>query len=168
MKFKGLFACILLGLLVVACKPTEKGYKAAYDAALGKRQAATADMDVNLPAGALQQVDGPQLQEIDGIKVYVLRQSLRAAQEDINLTATYNVAVGAFKMITNSEAQSKALREEGFMAFPAKTSDDLYYTIAGSFPTMSEAVRFYNKYRMGKNRVYVGLPDAPVIIFSPN
>ena len=64
MKLKIIYSYIFLLFLVVACKPTEKGYKTAYDAALNKRQAAMADLNVNLPDGVIQQVDGPQLQEV--------------------------------------------------------------------------------------------------------
>ena len=167
MKDFNIIGCFLCILLMVSCKPTEKGYQAAYDAALNKRQAAIADIDVNLPEGSLQEVDGAQLREIDGVKVYVLNQIIRPAKEGETLPGKYNVAVGSFKMPTNSEAQSEALKEEGYDAFPAKESDGSYYTIAGSFPTLPEAVNFYEKFKAGKNRSYVGLPKAPVIIYSP-
>ena len=162
------FICLgLFLLLFVACKPTEKNYKSAYDAALGKRQAALAEIDVNLPEGAIQQVDGPQLKEVDGVKVFVQNQVIRPAEEGKSLPGSYNVAVGLFKMITNSQAQSQALQDEGLDAFPAKDPEGNCYTIAGSFPSLKEAVNFYQKYKSGKNRVYVGLPDSPVIIYSP-
>ena len=115
----------------------------------------------------MQEVDGPQLKEIDGVKVYVLNKIIRPANEGETLEGPYNVAVGAFKMITNSEAQSATLKEEGYNAFPAKEPDGSYYTIAGSFPSLQEAVKFSEKFKNGKNRSYVGLPKAPVIIYSP-
>ena len=167
MKKIFIICSVVCVLLLVECKPTEKGYKSAYDAALGKRQAAMADLDVNLPEGALQQVDGAQLREVDGVKVYVLNQRLKPADPGMELPGNYNVAVGTYKMITNSRSQSQALIAEGYKAFPAQEPDGMYYTIAGSFDNLSEAVKFYESYRKGKDRVYVGLPDAPVIIYSP-
>ena len=152
---------------MVSCKPTEKNYKAAYDAALGKREASTADMDLNLPEVAIQQFDGPQLKEVDGHKVYVLNKRIRPLEQNLSLPGSYNVAVGTYKMSTNANAQSEALREEGFDAFAAKDVEGMHYTIVGSFPTLSEAVQFSEKYKKGKNRVYVGFPDSPVIIYSP-
>ena len=152
---------------VSSCKPTEKGYKAAYDAALGKREAAKADIDVDLPEGELQEFDGPQLKEVDGIKVYVLNERLRPVEDGQNLPGNYNVAVGKYKMITNCRAQAEALKTEGYEAFTAKTMGEMFYTIAGSFSTLSEAVKFSEKYKSGKDRVFVGLPHAPVIIYSP-
>ena len=154
-------------LLLSACKPTEKGYKSAYDAALHKREAAMADIDVKLPEGALQQVDGPQLKEVEGRQVYLLNDRLKPADIVSELPGNYNVAIGKYKMITNCKAQAENLLKDGYQAFPATDSEGLYYTIAGSYPTLKEAVKFYEEYSKGKNRSYVGLPNSPVIIYSP-
>lgn len=167
MKVKYYIGFGLLALLAVSCKPTEKGYKAAYDAALNKREAAAAEIDVNLPEGALQNYDGPQLKDIDGKQVYLLNTRLKPVEFVETLPGNYNIAVGTYKMITNSKAQSETLRQEGFEAFPAKTTDGMYYTIAGSFDDRKEAIEFYDNYKKKKDRVYVGLPNAPVIIYSP-
>ncbi|MCH5229649.1 MAG: hypothetical protein J1F12_06630 [Muribaculaceae bacterium] len=162
--FLALFAllCTLTG-----CKPTEKNYKSAYDAALNKREAAKVEIDITIPDAKFQQVDGPQLKEVDGVQVYVLNQRINPVKEGEKLPGQYNVAIGTYKMSTNCMAQAEALCSEGYLAFPAKEPDGMYFTIAGSFPSLSEAVAFYRKYQEGKNRVYVGLPDSPVIIFSP-
>ena len=164
-KFIIVFAVLIS--FMTSCKPTEKGYKAAYDAALGKREAAMSDIDTNVAVGEIQQVDGAQLKEVDGVKVYVLNQRLKPVEEGKRLPGNYNVAVGTYKMITNCRAQAEALKAEGYEAFPAVDMEGMHFTIAGSFPTMSDAVKFYEKYKSGKNRVYVGLPQSPVIIFSP-
>ena len=155
---------IFLGL--IGCKPTEKGYKAAYDAALGKREAVKADLDADVPEGALQEFDGPQLKEVDGVNVFILNQRIRAAEVGQTLPGKYHVAVGMYKMITNCKSQVEALREGGYEAYVAKDVEGIYYTIAASFASLSEAVKFYEKYQKEKDRVYVGLPNAPVIIYS--
>lgn len=160
-----LFLVSVVGL--TGCKPTEKGYKTAYDAALNKREAANADLGVDLPKGALQQVDGPQLKVVDGVEVYTDNQRIKPIEYFEQLPGKYNVAVGAYKMSTNCKAQAQNLRSEGLEAFPAKAMEDKYYTIAGSFNTISEAVAFSQEYQKDKNRAYVGLPSAPVIIYSP-
>ena len=152
---------------LVGCKPTEKGYKTAYDAALNKRQAAMADIDVKLSEGDFQQVDGAQLKEVDGVKVYVLNQRITPVDKDSSLPGNYNVAIGTYKMITNCRSQVADLKSEGFNAFEAKEPEGMYYSIAGSFDSLDEAVKFYQDYKKGKNRVYVGLPSTPVIIYSP-
>ena len=164
---KLLLVFIVLISLFSSCKPTEKGYKAAYDAALGKREAVKADIGVDLPEGALQSVDGPQLKEVDGVKVFLLNQRIKPVEEGIVLPGNYNVAVGTYKMSTNCKSQALALQEEGYEAFVAKNDEGNFYTIIGSYPTLSDAVKAYEAYRQGGNRVYVGLPEAPVIIYSP-
>lgn len=156
------FTCFFL----TSCKPTEKGYQAAYDAAKNKREAVLTDLGVDLPEGAFQQVDGPQLKEVDGEHVYVLNERLKPADFVMELPEQYNVAIGKYKMITNCKAQAEELLHNGYHAFPAQAKDDVYYTIAGSFSTLSEAVKFSQEYQKGKNRIYVGLPEAPVIIYS--
>lgn len=158
---------LTLGLSLTACKPTEKGYKSAYDAAVGKRESVMSELGVNLPEGALQQVDGPQLKEVDGIKVYVLNQHISPLETGVSLPDNYNVAIGKYKMSTNAISQSNDLKNQGLKAFPVKDTEDFYYTIAGSFPSLSEAVEFNQEYLKRKNITFVGLPNAPVIIYSP-
>ena len=72
---KRLLYPILITLLFVGCKPTEKGYQAAYDAAKNKREAAAGEQ--MLPAQGLQSDDGPQLRVVDGDSIYVLRAIMR-------------------------------------------------------------------------------------------
>ena len=169
MKKSVLVFIFFISLLeLVSCKPTEKGYQAAYDAARNKREAAMADIvDVNMPKEGLQQVDGPQLREIDGTTVYVDNRWIKPDNSNERLPGSYNVAVGTYKMSTNARSQSEDLRKEGYKAFAALDADGKYYTIAGSFETLKEAVDFSKEYSKKGKRVYVGLPDAPVIIYSP-
>ena len=174
MKRNLIFIGIILGglFLTVGCKPTEKGYKSAYDAALNKRQNVLADIDANITPDRLQDVDGMQLKEINGVTVYVLNQRIKPVEENPleenkELPGKYNVAVSTYKMITNCSSQAEALKKEGYDAFPAQAPDDMYFTVAGSFDSLDDAVKFSQEYQKGKNRVYVGLHNAPVIIYSP-
>lgn len=167
MKKIYLIFSLLFSLIFIGCKPTEKNYKSAYDAALGKRQAAMADMNPDIAVGSFQSTDGPQLKVIDGVEIYLLNTRIKPCDDNSKLLGNYNVAVGTYKMSTNCRAQAQALREEGYSAFPAQEPDGMYFTIAASFSSLSEAVKFYKEYKKDKNRVYVGLPDAPVIIYSP-
>lgn len=167
MKKSLILVSLTLVLAMGACKPTEKGYKSAYDAALGKREAALADMNVDLPEGALQKVDGPQLKEINGVSVYVMNERIKPVEQDFTAPGDYNVAIATYKMITNCRSQVEDLKKENYDAFAAKDEEGMYFTIAGSFPTVEEAVNFYENYRKKKDRVYVGLPNSPVIIYSP-
>lgn len=166
MKKYILLYTILLGFAFTACKPTENGYQAAYDAAKNKREAAIADIGVDLPKGAFQDIDGPQLKTIDGVQVYVINERLKPADFVMELPDNYNVAIGKYKMITNCKAQAETLLSNGYHAFPAQNTEGAFYTIAGSFHTMAEAVKFYQELQKDKKTIYVGLPEAPVIIYS--
>ena len=167
MKLLKFISSLALSLLMLAsCKPTEKGYQSAYDAAQHKRDSFNASLGVNIPEGALQQVDGPQLKEIDGKSVYVLNRRLKALDND-SILCEYNVAVGEFKMSTNAIALAENLRKEGYKAFAAADMDEKYFTIASTFSNMADALSFLDKYKSAKDRVYVGLPEAPVIIYTP-
>lgn len=166
-KIFGLVILAATSFGMTSCKPTEKNYKAAYDAALGKREAARAELGIDLPEGAIQQVDGPQLKKVDGVDVYVLNKRIVPVEEGMKLPGNYNVVVGVYKMNTNSLAQSEDLKAEGYEAFAAKDSSGMHYTVAGSFPTMKEAIAFYQAYKSKSGRVYVGLPESPIILYSP-
>lgn len=157
---------VFMTLLTGGCKPTEKGYKAAYDAALNKREQAMVDYDPALPVEGLQSTDGPQLKEIEGSNYYFLKERLKKTEEDGEALHLYNVAVACYKMPTNCRAQVADLSGEGYPAFGAKSGEDKYYVILSSFPSLEEATECYRKYSSKKNRVYVGLPDSPVIIYS--
>lgn len=159
---------IAIFLFLCGCKPTEKGYKAAYDAALSKREAATnTEIEVENRLGNVQRIGDPVLKNIDGKEVYILNKRIRPADSESPLPGNYNVAIGKYKMITNCRSQSADLKEQGYNSFPAQTTGDEFYTIAGSFDNLAEAIEFYEKYKNGKDKVYVGLPNSPVIIYSP-
>lgn len=162
--FLSIFSFFILAF--IGCKPTEQGYKNAYDAALNKREAAMGDMGVNLPKGALQQVDGPQLRKMAGGEFYFIGKNLSPMEEGKTLPGNYNVVAGEFKMPTNCRALVATLREEGFEAFVAEDKEEKFYSVAGSFDSEKEAADCYKKLQEMKDRVYVGLPGAPVIIYS--
>lgn len=161
-----LIIAFILFLQLVSCKPTEKGYQAAYDAALGKRQAAIADMDVNLPEGAILQVDGPQLKEINGVNLYLLNERIRMTDEEKRLPGNYNVAVAVYKMPTNARSQANDFVSEGYEAFVASDKDNNFYTIVYSGDNLDEAVKFYDNFKNSAKRTYIGLPDSPILIYS--
>lgn len=154
-----------LAVSVAGCKPTERNYKAAYDAALQKRQSEAADPDLNLPSGGLQSMGGPRLQDVGGRQVYLSAEPLKFVDGLEHDMRRYNVAVAAYKMQTNCAAQVSDLFTRGYKAFAARNGDDKYYVIAASFDTLDEAAAFVEEYEAShRDAAYIGLPDAPVII----
>ncbi|MBD5358466.1 MAG: hypothetical protein HDR88_16015 [Bacteroides sp.] len=163
---KILFVAIVLSgsILLPSCKPTEKNYKAAYDAALAKRQAEEHDADLNLPAAGFTRIGDPEKKEINGKQYDYLFLRLSPLNADAEIKP-YNVAVAVYKMPTNCEAQVKDLQAAGYKAFGAKATDDRYYVVVASLSSLEEAADEVDKY-MSKNKeaVYVGLKGTPTIL----
>lgn len=159
----------LVSMTIVGCKPTEKNYKSAYDAAVNKRQASeTLDSDLGIPGGKLQQVDGPATRVVNGDTVYVTVQHLKFIDGVEHEMHRYNVAVCAYKMKTNSAALVSDLFSKGYQAFGVQNPEGMFYVIAGSFNTLDEAAAFDRSFRTKETQhVYSGLPSAPVIIEKP-
>lgn len=148
------------------CKPTEKNYKAAYDAALAKRQVEQNDPDMNLPVSGYQMMDSPQVRRVGDKDYYYQFVRLKPLVDSVKMSA-YNVAVAVYKMPTNCEAQVSDLRGAGYDSFGAKSADDRYYVLVGSYPDMESAAAEIDNYvKNNKNGVYVGLPESPVILQS--
>ena len=165
MKITFLAATILSMLSFVACKPTESNYKAAYDAAQQKRQAAANDPDILLPSGGLKNLDGPTKRDVNGDSVYVVKQHLKFVGGLEKVFHKWNVAVAAYKMPTNCSAHVSELFSKGFKAFSAENPEGKFYVIAGSFETLAEAAVFAKEYAYDKKASdFIGLPGEPLII----
>ena len=91
-----MWACVA-SVLLTGCKPTERNYRAAYDAALAKRQA-EAELRM-LPASGLMSDDGPQLKIVNGDSLYVVKERLKAAPGDTLPSSGWAVGVGVYKII---------------------------------------------------------------------
>lgn len=158
---------IILGAValtsVTACKPTERGYKDAYDAA--KRKRAEAAAEAMLPATGLQSVDGPQLRVIDGDSIYVSREQLRLPDGRRPAHSWY-VAVGVYKMSTNAQANAKSLAGQGYKdAVALRASDSRWMTMAygaGSLDSVRVAARMFKAEH--PDYPFVGLPGCPVLV----
>lgn len=160
---------LLLILLLGACKPTERNYKAVYDAARAKREAV--DDALAIPPGALQSADGPAWRVVDGDSVLWLSQPLSLEKGETGIPdgpvggiGAFNVAVGAYSLPTNPLDQAASLRREGYDAYVVKGMDGKFYCVASGFPTAAEATAFIRAFQ-GKHPGYptVGLPGIVVL-----
>lgn len=162
---KILMAAFTVSLLIGAtgCKPTEKNYQAAYEAAQRKRAADANDADMGLPAKGLQQIGAPVAKTVNGHEVLTETKFLkRPGGEFMN---KYNVAVARYKMATNAKAQADRLTAEGYRAFQAEGTEGWHYVIAGTFDTLAAAADLATGYaRKNEPAAFVGLPGAPVVI----
>lgn len=152
----------LLMTVATGCKPTEKNYKAAYDAALAKRQHVEVDMDI--PAEGLM-VDGePVRKNLDGHDVTYLVSSLASFTDGGLAPLAYNVVTGCFKMPVNALDQARSLREKRLPAFAVKGEQEKYYSVAASFETLEEALVFYDEFiAANPSFSYVGVPALTII-----
>lgn len=168
MKIGKIICGVILLMLPVACKPTEKNYQAAYDAARNKRRAeAASDRDMILPAGsAIQRLDAPLTKNVDGEELRIKRFFIRyIGSGETPLMSRYNVAVSRYKMPTNVKAQSEDLVAAGYNAFPVEGNDGFYYVIAATFPTLEETADFVKKYKKNhKPSQFIGLEEDLLII----
>lgn len=158
-----LISAAIAALMFVGCKPTENNYKAAYDAAKAKREAAAAEQ--MRPATGLLSDDGPQLRVVDGDTLYVVSERLRML-DGATVTPRWIVAVGLFKMDTNAKATVEDLRSEGFAdAFVAKAKGGKYYAVSSTAASLDSARIEQKNFRLAHPHYpYVGLPGAPVLI----
>lgn len=165
MKAKIIALTALLAFIIAGCKPSEKNYRAAYDAAKAKREAARAEAMV--PATGLMSDDGPMLKMVEGDSVFVSRDRLRidpkAPAE--SRPQPFCVGVGVYKMHTNAEAAASDLKAKGYNATAMQTTGDRWYVIAAGFPALAEARAFIAEFRKKNPKYpYIGLPGAPVVI----
>ncbi len=151
-------------VILTGCKPTEKNYKSAYDAAVAKNKAEQTDPDLNLPADGFHRLGEPVKKELDGVSYFYKVARLTPLDKERELDS-YGVAIAVYKMPTNCRAQVSNLREEGYEAAGGKSVDSEYYVFAGTYPTLEEAVKSAVDYQnRHKDTPYVGLPGAPVVI----
>ncbi|MDE6007388.1 MAG: hypothetical protein K2G67_07530 [Muribaculaceae bacterium] len=158
-----LISAAFVALMFVACKPTEKNYKAAYDAAQIKREQAAAEQ--MRPASGLLSDDGPSLRVVDGDTIFVTRDRLRLPDGQ-RPAGEWGVAVALFKMSTNAVATASDLHEAGFPeATYLKGAGGKHYAVAGVTSTLDSARNIAADFRRAfPEYPYIGLPGAPVII----
>lgn len=166
MKFSRYAAIILAGLCLSGCKPTEKNYRAAYDAARQKKEKkAAADADIYIPATGLQSLSGDKRVEVNGATANLKRIYLKYIGDgDAPGRHKYNVAVSRYKMPTNVKAHVSRLSSDYPDAYPAQGSDGYYYVIADTFDDIEVAADFAGKFEAKNKNGIVGLDEGILII----
>lgn len=161
MNMKKTILCIGLLTLLAGCKPTEKGYRQAYDAALAKRQQ---QIENSLPVEGLISDEAPRQIAVGEKKYRVSDEGIRVEGSEKMQRGVY-VAVSAFKMPTNARAEAEALRKEGYDANAARTISDRWYVVAACFDNVDAAAKFIDEFARKHPRwAYIGLEGEPLII----
>lgn len=162
-----LLALPLLGILCAStgCKPSEKNYKAAYDATLRKREAAKKLEQEIAPGVELVYENAPAKQTVDGTDVYVKTLHLRCLDNGAPLPKPFMVAVGMYNLPTNARSQVADLKAQGYDGAVAMIDmQSHYFAMAASFDNLAEAARFAKTFQeKHPSMPYVGLEGSPVV-----
>ena len=162
-------ACLAL-ILAAGCKPTEKGYRQAYDAARAKRE--HVDPDDALLTGGHRLLDEKATNwTVLGSDTLQLQHLYLKAESDSvwPQSGPYRLAVAMMKMSTNSNSMLRDInRGGGLKPVVATDGKDRHYIIAGSatYPdSLAQVLATFRKNNPGFR--HIGLADQqPVVIVS--
>lgn len=167
---KLIFASVVLLIMAGSCKPTEKNYKAAYDAAIAKRQ--YKDPDEELLTG------GHKLLNDESVNWVVFgKDSLQTERiwlkpfegEQWPQSGPYRLAVAMFKMSTNATSELEGLKiHRNLTPIIAQDGQKRLFLIAGSATTQDSLAAVLATFRKEvPNFTYIGMADSkPLVIFS--
>ncbi len=154
---------------ITGCKPTEKNYKAAYDAAKAKREAAKSDSDLAL------MLDGHTLDTSEGGSAVTDRAGDSYPQKAITLVfenemdgeGDYYLAVSSYSMPTNARAQAHDMDAKGDTVTVARDTDSKWYVIAGRSVDRTSAAAMAERF-VGTHPgfSFIGLDGKPLILVS--
>lgn len=169
MKIKFIFGIGLL-LLAVGCKPTEKGYQQAYDAAKAKRE--YVDPDDELLTGGHKLLDENSSNWVALGKDTLQLQHFYLKPENGEpwpQNGPYRLAVAMFKMNTNSSSLLRDISKRSTLK-PVVATDgkDRHFIIAGS-ATTADSLEFVLETFRKENQGFrcIGMEkEEPIIIVS--
>lgn len=162
-----LMMALLLGTLW-SCKPTEKGYRQAYEAAKSKREQADPDELLLTGGHKLLSEEATNWKVIAGDSLQVKHLLLKPMDgEKWPQSGPYRLGVAMFKMTTNANSMLADLKKSRELT-PVIATDgkDAYYIIAGSATyadSLGNVLTTFKKENPGFR--YIGLsPEKPVIL----
>lgn len=160
-----ILAVALLLAGVTSCKPTEKNYKEAYDAARLKKQTVAAQNDSLADGHVLTPVDIPRKIESGNVTVFVVKNPLKYFAGAEDGLKKWNVAVACYSMPTNCRAQVEALAAKGFKSMGLQSPGPKYYVVAASFDDLGAAKAFISDY-VSNHRPdeFIGLEESPLLL----
>lgn len=164
---------LLAGLLLVlfaSCKPTEKNYQAAYDAAKAKREYVDPDQALLTGGHAILSEDASAWVTVGKDSLQLVRTFLKPTDSTgWAEKGPYRLAVAMFKMSTNANSLADDLKSKGG-ADPvvARDGEDRLFLIVGSGPTTESLGAALESFRKkNPDFPYIGMnPPMPIVIFS--
>ena len=158
--------CVLIATLT-GCKPTEKGYRQAYEAAKSKREQKDPDEDLLTGGHKLLSEEATNWRIIDGDSLQLQHKFTKPVDAGKwPQSGPYRLAVAMFKMTTNANSLLSDLKK-GRSLEPVIATDgkDTYYIIAGSatyIDSLSNVLATFKHENPGFQ--YIGLPEGKPII----
>ena len=165
---KALLMICVTGGMLYSCKPTEKGYRQAYEAAKSKREQKDPDEELLTGGHKLLSVEATNWRVIDGDSLEMEHKFIRPMKDSKwPQSGPYRLAVAMLKMTTNANSMLADLKKSRSLT-PVIATDgkDTYYIIAGSATYVDSLGSVLNSFRRENPEFqYIGLPSAkPVII----
>ena len=158
----------MMGAMLYSCKPTEKGYRQAYEAAKSKREQKDPDEDLLTGGHKLLSEEASNWRIIDGDSLQMVHKFLRPADgSKWPQSGPYRLAVAMFKMTTNANSMLTDLKKgRGLTPIIATDGKDTYYIIAGSATYVDSLGNVLSAFkRENPGFQYIGLtPQQPVIM----
>lgn len=159
---------MVLTAILAGCKPTEKGYRQAYEAAKNKREQKDPDDDILTGGHRLLSEEATNWKVLGGDSLQLQHKFLKPLKGSVwPQTGPYRLAVAMFKMTTNANSMLTDLKK-GRSLTPVIATDgkDTYYIIAGSATYVDSLGNVLTTFRReNPGFQYIGLSQGqPVII----
>lgn len=165
--FKYAAIIIAAAVAMTACKPTEKNYRNAYEAAKSKREQKDPD-EALLTGGHRLLSEAASNWRVVGGDSLQLQHILLTPTEGYswNGTGPYRLAVAQFSMSTNAEAAIKDIKRGKLNPVVAKTGKGNLFIIAGSATTPDSLATTLQTFRSENPEFqFIGLEgEKPLII----
>lgn len=168
MKAKTILLLLILISTLAGCKPTEKGYQQAYEAAKSKREQKDPDEDLLTGGHKLLNEEASNWRVLDGDSLQLQHKLIKPLKDSKwPQSGPYRLAVAMFKMTTNANSMLEDLKK-GRSLTPVIATDgkDTYYIIAGSatyVDSLGNVLSTFKKENPGFQ--YIGLtPARPTIL----
>ena len=142
--FSGISLIVAVTILVtasVACKPTEKNYREAYEKAVAKNDRNVTDFEETIynryrkqTAEATVKTDGGE------VKTKIIRVKVTPDGGGINeWLKKYSVVVAEFKQLFNANSMRRRFTDTGFPgAFLVENAEPYYYVVVASSDNISQ------------------------------
>ncbi len=167
-KFIYIFISLVALGMLWSCKPTEKGYRQAYEAAKSKREQVDPEEELLTGGHKLLNEESTNWKVIAGDSLQMQHMFLKPTDGvKWPQKGPYRLAVAMFKMTTNANSMLEDLEGKGSLT-PVVATDgkDKYYIIAGSATYADSLGNVLTTFRKENPKFqYIGLtPAKPVII----